>query len=278
MQDPDLRVIDCTVGLPNYFDESAACSVEIESGRPEYDKGHIPGSDFVDIVAELTDKSKPHFMFPMPPADQFAAAMSRHGVGDGVRVVLYDRMVNIWAARLWWMLRAFGFDNAAVLNGGWAKWSAEGRPSSTAPASYPKAEFVARSRPEAIADKAEVQQAIGAAGTCLINALDADEFAGRDPIRYGRPGRIPTSGNVSFLEVIDPQTNAYLDADALRQKFEAAGAFAKDRVITYCGGAIAASSDAFLLTLLGKENVAIYDGSLTEWAADPSLPLEHDRA
>ena len=273
LDSPDLRILDCTVYLPNYFEESAGENVEIVPGRQDYERAHIPGSAFVDLVGDLTDKRNEKFMFPMPPADQFAATMSRLGVGNGTRVILYDRMVNIWAARVWWMLRAFGFENAAVLNGGWAKWTAEGRPSSAAPPTYPAAEFVARFQPERIATKEEVREAIGDGSTCLVNALDPEEFAGRGPARYGRPGHIPSSVNVSFLGVLDSETNAYLPLEDIRAQFTAAGAFGKDRVITYCGGGIAASSDAFLLTLLGARDVAVYDGSMTEWAADPELPL-----
>ena len=274
LKDADLRILDCTVYLPNYFEESAQEKVEIVPGLQDYQRSHIPGSVYVDLVGDLTDKSNQRLMFPMPSAAQFAKVMSRLGVGDGTRVILYDRMVNIWAARVWWMLRAFGFENAAILDGGWAKWTAEGRPTSSAPAAYPPARFVARYQPERIATKEEVKAAIGHDSICLVNALDPEEFSGRGPVRYGRPGHIPSSVNVSFLGVLNSETNAYLPLEDIRAQFASAGVLEKDRIITYCGGGIAASSDAFLLTLLGAENVAVYDGSMTEWAADPNLPLE----
>jgi thiosulfate/3-mercaptopyruvate sulfurtransferase len=273
LDDTNLRILDCTVYLPNYFDDSAAEKVEIVSGRENWEQGHIPGSAFADLVQDLHNPHNTQFMFPMPPAEQFEAAMSRYGVGEGTHVVLYDDMVNIWAARVWWMLRAFGFDHVAVLNGGWKKWTSEGRPISTAPPTYPPTQFVARPRPELIATKDEVLTAIDHQATCLINALDPDEHAGRGPVRYGRPGHIPSSVNVSFLNVLDPETNTYRSAEQLREQFNQVGALHKDRVITYCGGAIAACSDAFVLTLLGVNNVAVYDGSMTEWAADTTLPL-----
>jgi thiosulfate/3-mercaptopyruvate sulfurtransferase len=274
LDDPELRILDCTVYLPNYFEESAQEKVEIVPGLQDYTRAHIPGSVYVDLVGDLTDKSNKGFMFPMPSADQFASVMSRLGVAEGTRVVLYDRMVNIWAARVWWMLRAFGFTNAAILDGGWAKWTAEGRPTSAAPAAYPFGNFVARFQPDRIATKEEVRAAIDDESTCLVNALDPEEFSGRGPVRYGRPGHIPTSVNVSFLGVLNSETNAYLPLDAIRAQFASAGVLGKDRIITYCGGGIAACSDAFLLTLIGARNVAVYDGSMTEWAADPELPLE----
>lgn len=273
LDDPNLRIFDCTVYLTNYFDESAGRKLDIVSGRAHWEEGHIPGSGFAELMNELCDPDNKRFFAPMPKPDQFAAVMSRYGVGLGTRVVLYDDMVNIWAARIWWMLRYFGFEDAAVLNGGWKKWTSEGRPVSTAPCTYAPGPFVAKPRTSLVATKDEVLASIDSSSACIIDALDADEYAGRGPVRYGRPGHIPTSTNASFLEVLDPETNAYRAPEELRTIFEQAGAFDSKRVLTYCGGGIAASGAAFLLTLLGHENVALYDGSMTEWAADRTLPL-----
>ena len=145
LDDPDLRIVDCTQYLPGYADEVAITTV---SGRENYAEGHIPGAAYVDLLGELSDRTRTGIYAPMPPAEQFAAVMSRIGVGDGTRVVLYDDFLGMYAARIWWMLRAFGFDDAAVLNGGWQKWRREGRPVSTEPATYPPATFVPRPRPE----------------------------------------------------------------------------------------------------------------------------------
>ena len=95
-------------------------------GRENYAQGHIPGAAYVDLLGELSDRDRQGIYAPMPPAEQFAAVMSRIGVGEGTRVVLYDDFLGMYAARVWWMLRAFGFDDAAVLNGGWQKWTARG--------------------------------------------------------------------------------------------------------------------------------------------------------
>ena len=191
LDDPNLRILDCTSYLPDYFEKS---EVVKESGRANWEKGHIPGSAYVDLIEELSDPAKPHFMYPMPPADQFAAVMSRAGVEEGVRVILYDGWLNIWAARVWWMLRAFGFEDAAVLNGGWQKWQLEGRSVSTDPPNYPQANFVARPQPELIADRDEVLSAIDDESVCLVNALEAVEHgpAPGFPVHYGRPGHIPS--------------------------------------------------------------------------------------
>jgi thiosulfate/3-mercaptopyruvate sulfurtransferase len=268
--DPDVRVLECTVYLLPAPELPGGSRVE--SGRAKWAEGHIPGAGFVDLPEELSDRTS-SLRFMMPPAAQFAEAMGRHGVGDGVRVVLYDRAVNMWAARIWWMLRAFGFDRAAVLNGGWKKWTGEGRAVATDPGTRPPRHFVARPRPELIADKAAVLAGIGDGGTCVLNALSEEQHRGGGA-HYGRSGRIRQSVNVAARDLVDPATHAYLPADALRQKFEAVGALGAGRVITYCGGGIAASSDAFVLTLLGKDDIAVYDASLAEWANDPALPME----
>jgi thiosulfate/3-mercaptopyruvate sulfurtransferase len=267
LNDPNLRILDCTVLFA-----TDANGVRVASGRDAWTQGHIPGSGFADLMQDLSDRNSP-VPFMMPPATQFAEAMSRYGIGDGTHVVLYDACSDMWAARVWWMLRVCGFDQAAVLNGGWHKWTMEGRPVSTDPSPYPPAHFIARLRPELMADKREVLATIGDSHTCLLNALTVEDHAGT-VVRYGRAGHIPSSVNVPTVALIDPVTHAYLPAAQLRAQFEAVGALSRERVITYCGGGIAASSDAFVLTLLRVPNVAVYDGSLLEWSADPTLPME----
>ncbi|WP_437766706.1 sulfurtransferase [Sorangium sp. So ce281] len=267
LDDPDLRILDCTVFLT-----PTSGGVHVESGRAAWAEAHIPGSAFADLLADLSDRGDPSPVM-MPPAEQFAAAMSGYGVGDGVRVVLYDASMNMWAARVFWMLRAFGFDRAAVLDGGWRKWTAEGRPVSADAVRHARARFVARPRAGWIVDKSGVLAAMGDTDTCIVNALSAEEHAG-EVTRVARPGRIPGSVNVPAGALVDPSSHAYLAPAILRDRFEAAGALGRKRIITYCGGGIAACSDAFVLSLLGAENVAVYDGSLAEWAADPALPLE----
>ena len=269
--DADLRVLDCTVFLRR--DDGGG--LRIEGGREEFARGHIPGSAFADLPGELADRDS-GLRFTMPPPEQFADAMSGYGVGAGTRVVVYDRAGNAWATRIWWMLRAFGFDDAAVLDGGWTKWTAEGRLTSIEPPAYPPARFVAVPRPELIADHHEVLAAVGDDASCILNALSEELHRGEGPAGYDRAGRIASSVNVPAASILDPATNAYLPLEQLRERFEAVGATTSERVITYCGGGIAATSDAFVLTLLGVDNVAVYDGSLSEWAADPALPMEAD--
>jgi thiosulfate/3-mercaptopyruvate sulfurtransferase len=269
LEDPALRVLECTT-IPHPRPDGG---YKAESGRATWAAGHIPRSGFADLTDDLCDRTA-SWLYMMPEADAMAAAMARLGVGEGTRVVLYDRAVNMWAARVWWMLRAVGFDRAAVLNGGWKKWTLEGRPISTDPCVYPPARFVTRPRPEIFVGKDAVLAGLGQRATCVINALSDEQHRGTGGVAYGRPGRIAGSGNVPARSLVDPATHAYLAPEALRRQFAASGALAAGRVITYCGGGIAASSDAFVLTLLGHDQVSVYDASLSEWASDPSLPME----
>ena len=268
--DADVRVLECTVYL---HPAEGPGGVRMESGRARWAEGHIPGAGFADLTQDLSDRGSP-LRFMMPPAAQFAEAMGRLGVGDGVRVVLYDRFVNMWAARVWWMLRAFGFERAAVLNGGWKKWTGEGRPIAADDGQRAPRRFAATPRPELFADRAGVLAALRQDRVCVLNALTEEQHRGAGGASYGRPGRIAGSVNVPARDLVDPATHAYLAADVLRTRFSAAGVLDAGRVVTYCGAGIAASSDAFVLTLLGHDDVAVYDASLSEWAADPALPME----
>ena len=201
-----------------------------------------------------------------PSGVQFAEALGRHGVDDGTSVVVYDANNTMWAPRVWWLLRAFGFDNAAVLNGGWKKWQAEGRPVSTAMVERPSATFIAHPRPELFADKDDVLRELdNPNAACLINTLGESSF---------KSERIPSSINLPYMSLVDPDTGAYLPADMLRDKFAQEGILSRERVILYCGAGISATSDALILTLLGVSNIAVYDGSMQEWTADDKLPVQ----
>jgi thiosulfate/3-mercaptopyruvate sulfurtransferase len=264
---PDLRVLDCTVLLT----PQPGGGYAVENGRAHWEKGHIPGSAFAELAGALSDPDSP-LRFTLPTAERFADAMGRLGVGDEHRVVLYDSRVNMWAARLWWMLRAFGFDRAAVLDGGWRAWTTDGRPTSTDAPGWPPATFTARSRPGLFVGKDVVRAAVDGGGTCLVNALDRAQHRGETQ-HYARPGHIRGSANVPAMELVDGATHRYRPLEDLRAMFaDVTGR--NERVITYCGGGIAASSDAFVLHLLGHDDVAVYDNSLSEWAADPALPME----
>jgi len=267
LDDPCIRILDCTVFLTPHDG-----GVSRESGFTAWQKSHIPGSDFADLLTEWSDQDS---ALPLmkPSAERIAQIMSRYGMGEGTHVVLYDRCMQLSAAWLWWMLRTFGFDDVSVLNGGWEKWKQEKRPVSKDTVACSGGSFVPRMRHDMIADKTEVLKAIGNSEYLIIDALSADQHRGR-VARYGRPGHIPSSINLYARDLVDPDTHAYLPVKELKRKCDAAGDFLEKRVITYCGAGPAGSNVAFVLTLLGASNVAVYDGALSEWAMDESLPME----
>jgi thiosulfate/3-mercaptopyruvate sulfurtransferase len=263
LDDPDLVVLDCSVySLP----DDAGGIVNV-SGRAEYDAGHIPTAGFADLMGDLSESDSP-IEFAVPTPKQFCSAMGALGVGDDSRVVLYDGFMSAWAARVWWMLRWVGFDRAAVLDGGLQVWAAESRPLSTEPATRPAKQLTPAPRPQLIADRDEVLAASDDGAVCLIDAMPEDHFRGEQTM-YARAGHIPGASNASVLDLFD-------ESGRFRPLDELAGMFEGDhdaRTITYCGGGIAASATALVLTRLGYTDVAVYTASLQEWAADPANPL-----
>jgi thiosulfate/3-mercaptopyruvate sulfurtransferase len=262
--DPDLVVLDATV----IIEPDASGNLQAVNGRAAYEAGHIPTAGFADLMGELSDPESP-LQFGMPSPEQFAAAMSALGVGDNSRVVLYDSMGSSWAARVWWMLRWVGFDRAALLDGGLNAWTAAGGELSTEPVSRPAQTLTVNLRPELIADEEEVRDAIGNNAVRLVDSLPEIHYRGEWTM-YDRPGHIPGAVNV-------PVTSLFDETGHFRPDGEQALLFGGDRetrTITYCGGGIAASSDAFVLTRLGYRDVAIYAASLEEWTANPDNPMD----
>jgi thiosulfate/3-mercaptopyruvate sulfurtransferase len=273
---PHVRVYDCTTynnPPPPGVDEPYLP----EPGLRTFREAHIPDAGFLDLQGEFSDRSsKFWFMMPKDPA-RLEAAFSRHGIGDGTRVVLYSVGTMMWATRFWWMLRALGFDHAAVLDGGFDKWKAEGRPTESGDAKgYPAATFKARPRPGLFVDSSTTKAAIGRPGTVTVNALGPQFHAGREPSRYGRPGRVPGSVNVSAATLVDPQTKCFTSLADAAARLEAKGVTKDKKVICYCGGGISATIDLFLMHQLGYDDLALYDASMGEWAKDQSLPIETD--
>jgi thiosulfate/3-mercaptopyruvate sulfurtransferase len=260
----DLVVLDCSV----HIEMSEEAGMIAQSGRADYEAGHIPTAGFADLMGDLADGESPN-KYAVPSPEEFAAAMGALGVGDDSRVVLYDSSMSAWAARVWWMLRWVGFDRAAVLDGGLGAWTAESRPLSTAPADRPARTLTPHPRPELIAGRDEVFAAIEDDAVALIDVMPEPHFRG-EMTMYARPGHIPTATNVSVMALLD-ESGRYRPRNELAALFNGQP---QGRAITYCGGGIAASSTAFVMTRLGYTDVAVYTASLQEWAADPANPME----
>lgn len=272
---PKLRVFDCTTYLEPAPPDSEAPYVVVP-GRHTFEAAHIPGADFLDLQGEFSATDTP-LRFMMPQADQLAQAFGRHGVSNDAKVVLYSIGSMMWATRFWWMLRSLGFNHASVLDGGFDKWRAEGRPTESGPSKgYPPATFTAAPVAGLFVDKSKVAAAMGRSDTTIVNALGPQFHAGLEPSRYGRPGRIPGSVNVPAGTLADPGTKAFVSLATAEAKFAARGVTKDKSVVCYCGGGISATVDLFLLHQLGYDRLALYDGSMGEWAKDASLPIETD--
>jgi thiosulfate/3-mercaptopyruvate sulfurtransferase len=270
--DPALRLFDCTTHLnpPPPGSDGPYTAVP---GFETFAAGHIPGANFLDLQGEFSDQTT-KLRFMMADVAQVGGAFGRHGVGPGTKVVLYNLgPMVMWATRAWWMLRSLGFD-AAVLDGGFDKWKAEGRPIATGPGKpYAPANFVAKPRAGMFVGRDDILAAIDKPGTVIVNALNNDLHKGVGPSRYGRPGRIPSSVNVSAATLLKPADKTFTDLADAEAKFQAAGVTKDKHVIAYCGGGISATVDLFLLHQLGYDDITLYDASMGEWAKDTALPI-----
>jgi thiosulfate/3-mercaptopyruvate sulfurtransferase len=275
MGQPGLRVYDCTTYLepppPGNDDPYVAVP-----GRRTFEEAHIPGADFLDLQGEFSDTTT-RLRFMMPATAQLETAFGRHGLGPDTRVVLYSIGTMMWATRFWWMLRSLGFDGAAVLDGGFDKWKAESRPTeSGVPRGYAAAAFKAAPRAGFFLDKRAVLAATKEPTTVIVNALGPQFHKGLEPSRYGRPGRVPGSVNVPAATLVNAASKGFTSLEDAAAKFEVQGVTRDKRVVCYCGGGISATVDLFLLHQLGYDTLTLYDGSMGEWARDPSLPIETD--
>jgi thiosulfate/3-mercaptopyruvate sulfurtransferase len=264
LDDPDLVVLDCTV----LVEQAEDGTFRTVSGRATYESGHIPTAGFADLKGDLCDGDSPHD-YALPSPERFAEVMGALGVGDDSRVVLYDAGGSAWAARVWWMLRWVGFDRAALLDGGLGAWTTDGQPLSTEAPDHSAKELIPVPRGGLIADRDEVLAAIEDDAVQLIDVMPEPHYRG-EMVMYDRPGHIPSAMNIAVTGLTD-ETGHYRPLDELATMHD----FDRDgRAITYCGGGIAASSNAFVMTRLGFTDVAVYIASLQEWAADPDLPME----
>ena len=264
--DPDLRLFETAANL-----EPKGPDMERELGRVAFDRGHIPGAQFLDLAGDAADTTS-GLEFTLPEPAVLEELFRRLGINMDSRVVLYSSSNVMWSTRAWWLLHYLGHPRIAVLDGGFDAWCAGGRPVDTAVPSFSRGDFVARPRPDVFADKQAVADAIGDPSVCTVNSLGAATHRGEARSSYARQGRIAGSGNLPFSALLSE--GRFKSTDEMREVLGASGMLDAERVITYCGAGIAATIDAFACVLVGQDRVAVYDGSLSEWALDPDAPME----
>jgi len=258
--EPDLVAVDATMVMPS-SDRDA---------RAEYADAHIPGARFLDID-RIADHAAPtpHML---PPADQFGEAMRELGIGRGDRIVVYDNSPLRTAVRGWFMLRHYGAERVAILDGGLGKWLAEERAVEGGAPKPREAHFDATSRAGEVVAKSDVRRGLGVP---LLDARGRARFEGSeaDPRPGVAPGHIPGSRNLPFASLYNDD-GTFKRSEDLRQAFIAAGVDPERPFVASCGSGVTANSLIFAARLLGNRDTRLYDGSWSEWGADPNTPKQ----
>jgi len=262
LNSPDVRIVDASWYLPAMKRDPKA----------EYAAGHIPGAVFFDID-EISDDSSP-YPHMLPSSVKFTARVQKLGLGDGNRIVIYDAHPMLSAPRVWWMFRHFGHKDVAVLDGGFNKWKAEGRPIEDLPPMPRQRHFSARMDMTTVRDTEQVKDALTGKAQ-VVDVRAANRFAGEAPEpRPGlRAGHMPGALNLPWENLIDPQRGTMLPAEALKAKIEGAGIDLNRPIVTSCGSGISACILALGLHLVGARDVSVYDGSWAEWGGRPDTPV-----
>ena len=259
LDDPGTRVVDCRWYLRPF---------DGRNGDDEYAKAHIPGAVHARWDTELADPDRPDLWMLAGP-ERFAGAMSSRGIGDDTFVVAYDDQHVTVAARLWWALRTYGHTGVAVLDGGITKWQAEGRPTDDVAPRYPRARFTPRFDPSLYATHEDVLAALGT----RTRLVDGRMAGAREADGGAIPGSITAPG-ITFTSA----DGTWAAPEEARQRLGKAGACAPEPTIAYCRGGVGACGTALAYAIAGHDDVAVYDGSWTEWITDPEAPKALDAA
>lgn len=266
--DPDVAILDVRAG----FRPRPPGPSDFFSMRSNYEAGHLHGAQYLHMVDDLSD---PNGSFPFTALDatQVHRLIGTLGFSNEQTLVLYGGAVHPVTHRCWWMLRQAGARDVRLLDCTYDDWVNDGRPVTREPVAVDPQIFDGFAKTDWIATKATVLAAIEDPTIGLVNALTEEQFEGRGQF-YGRPGRIPSSLSVPAANLTDPISGALRNPDELQEAFDKAGANKFERLITYCGGGIAASTAFLALKLIGWDHIALYDGSLMEWNDDPVAPIE----
>jgi thiosulfate/3-mercaptopyruvate sulfurtransferase len=243
------------------------------TGRASYQAGHIPGAAYLDWSSELTDAGDEAGLFLLGGPEQVAAAVGRAGVANGATVVLYDDTASLFAARVWWSLRVYGLDAARILDGGLGAWTGEGRTLSSATLSPAPGSFTPRAQARMRLTTADVRGLLGSPDVLLLDARAPAEYRGHQGSTR-RLGHIPGAVNVPVAAMTRPTTGRFRDGDEVRALLSKANVSRGRRMVCYDSSGIGAAKLAFVLTLLGHDDVAVYDGGWADWGNRLDLPVD----
>jgi thiosulfate/3-mercaptopyruvate sulfurtransferase len=259
----DLRIVDASLHLPATGRDALA----------EYEAGHIPGAVFMNLAELIDSDSMVDNTLPSPA--KFASRMQSLGLGDGSRIVVYDHSAVKTSARAWFMLKMFGAHHVMILDGGLAKWQAETRELASGRENLRHRHFTVWQDEQALRNKADLLANIASGAELVVDARSAARFTGAepDPRPHIARGHIPNSCNLPYSALYNPD-GTFKDKDAIRDLFRAANVDLTRPLITSCGSGITACVLIFALHLIGKTDVALYDGSWSEWGADADMPKE----
>lgn len=237
----------------------------------EFAAAHIPGARFLDLASLFDGESSVPYAMPRP--DQLADRLASLGVADGCAIVLYDDSAIRTSARAWFVLTASGWDEVAILDGGLGKWRDEGLPLEAGEPLITAAAPATLSSPRTVRSKADMLANLESHAEQVLDARSADRVYGEgiDPVHGGQNGRIPGALNLPFTDVLNPD-GTYKSPQELRAAFTQAGVDLTRPVVGSCGSGVTASALLFALHLIGKHDTALYDGSWSEWGADPATP------
>jgi thiosulfate/3-mercaptopyruvate sulfurtransferase len=260
MGQPDVRIVDVRWRLG-----------DPAAGRTGYARGHIPGAVFADLDHDLAEPPGDGGRHPLPSPDRFASAMLRLGIGDDTRVIAYDDQEGAIAARLWFLLRYFGHETGAVLDGGLMAFVQTGRVLETDPGTATAVgPFHATPRPELVLDRGAVMARLRRPGVLLLDARSPERYRGELEPVDPRPGHIPSAVNAPFQDNL--LAGRFLAEEALRERYGALGAWDKETAV-YCGSGVTACHDLLALAVAGLPTARLYAGSWSEWSRDPSAPV-----